>query len=84
MANSKALGPHGFIVAFFKQRWHFLHDEIHAIIQESRRNTTVLHSFNSTFLVVVPKEENVASPSKYQLITLYNVIYKIITKVKEN
>jgi hypothetical protein len=44
----------------------------------------VLSAFNANFLTLIPKEENVASPSKYIPITLCNIVYKIIIKVIAN
>jgi hypothetical protein len=41
----------------------------------------VLKAFNATFLTLIPKEEKVAHPSQFLPIVLYNVIYKILTKV---
>ena len=53
-------------------------------MEDSRSDTGVLTSFNSTFLTLIPKKEGVDTPGKFWLIALCNVIYKIITKVMEN
>jgi hypothetical protein len=61
-----------------------LKQDVLEIVEESRNRQWVLPALNATFLTLIPKEENVASPSKYQPISLCNVIYKIITKVIAN
>jgi hypothetical protein len=53
-------------------------------VEESCNRQWVLPTLNAIFLTLIPKEENVASPIKYQSISLCNVIFKIITKVITN
>lgn len=54
------------------------------VIEDSRKYLTVLPTLNSTFLTLIPKEDKVENPSKFRPIVLYNVIYKIISKVIAN
>lgn len=84
IANNKALGLCDFIVYFFKRCWHFQGREIHDIVGESKSTISILQAFNSTFLALIPKENNVTSPGKYRPIPLCNIIYKIITKIIAN
>lgn len=44
----------------------------------------MLPSLNSTFIALIPKEEDSITPDKYRLIALCNVIYKVISKVIAN
>jgi hypothetical protein len=44
----------------------------------------ILQALNSTFLTLIPKEERANSADKLRPILLYNVIYKIISKVIAN
>jgi hypothetical protein len=53
-------------------------------VDESHKKQWVLPAFNATFLTLIQKEDNAASPSKYRPISLCNVVYKIITKVISN
>ena len=41
-------------------------------------------STNSAFLVLIPKEKYVVTFDRYRPISLYNIGYKIITKIMEN
>ena len=58
--------------------------EIWEIVEEYRNNKWILLTLNATFLSLDPKEDNVSSPSRYILISLCNIIYKIISKIIAN
>jgi hypothetical protein len=51
------------------------------VVEESRTSKQFLSTFNTTFLMLIPKEERVTHPKQYRPIALCNFIYKIITKV---
>eukprot|EP00253_Pinus_taeda_P024446 PITA_24446 len=84
MPNDKAPGPDGFTINFFKACWQTIKIEIWEVVEDSRRFGTILKSINSTFLALIPKEENAQTPEKFRPIALCNVIYKIISKVIAN
>eukprot|EP00253_Pinus_taeda_P028496 PITA_28496 len=84
MPNDKALGPDGFTINFYKACWPTIKSEIWEVVEDSRRSGTILKLLNSTFLGLVPKEENAHTPEKFRPIALCNVIYKIISKVIAN
>jgi hypothetical protein len=84
MKEGTAPGPDGFTINFFHACWDMLKLEVLEIMEESRSRQWVLPALNATFLTLIPKEENIAAPSKYRPISLCNVIYKIITKVIAN
>lgn len=84
MALGNAPGPDGFTSNFFHFFWELIKGEVLTTVEESRRNCGVLKAFNATFLSLILKEEGADSPSKFRLIALCNVIYKIITKVIAN
>ena len=58
--------------------------EVWAIVEESKTSRGVLKAFNATFLALIPKSEGANSPGKFRPIALYNVVYKIISKVIAN
>jgi hypothetical protein len=84
MKEGTTPGPDGFTINFFHACWDLLKLDVLDIVEESCNCQWVLPSLNATFLTLIPKEENVAAPSKYRPIALCNVIYKIITKVIAN
>ena len=81
MDKGKVLGLDGFTIDFFQSCWDLVKEETWAVVEESRRMGHVLKAFNSTFLTLIPKEQGVETPGKFQVISLCNVILKIITKV---
>jgi len=84
MPNREAPGPNGFTTDFYKACWPFIKEEVHALVEESMVNKSVLRALNATFLTLIPKEEGVDSPDRFRPISLCNVIYRIISKVLTN
>lgn len=58
--------------------------EVWQIVEESRALRWLLPSLNSTFITLIPKEEDSITPDKFRPISLCNVIYKVISKVISN
>ena len=54
------------------------------MVEESRTLHWLLPALNSTFIALIPKEENIRTPDKFRPIALCNVIYKVISKVIAN
>lgn len=84
MPNDKAPGPDDFTINFFKACWPTVKTEIWEVVEDSRCSGSILKSLNSTFLALIPKEEEARTPEKFRPIALCNVIYKIISKVIAN
>jgi hypothetical protein len=84
MPVGKAPGPDGFTSYFYKSCWSIIGRDVWEVVEESRKSHSVLQEFNATFLTLIPKENEAQTTDKYHLISLCNVIYKIITKVIEN
>jgi len=53
-------------------------------VEKSCKAKCILLALNSTFLSLIPKYANVVSANKFRPIYLFNVIYKIITKIIAN
>ena len=84
MHPSKAPSPNGMSPFFFQRFWHIVgHDIIEAILSvlHSRR---YLHKMNYTYIVLIPKKGNPQNITKYQPISLGNVVSRIISKVLAN
>lgn len=84
MPNDKAPGPDGFTINFYKSCWQTIKTEVWEVVEDSRRSGSILKGLNSTFLALIPKEEEARTPEKFRPIALCNVIYKIISKVIAN
>eukprot|EP00253_Pinus_taeda_P018901 PITA_18901 len=84
MQNGKALGPHGFNVDFFKACWNIVKRDILNVLEDSRLNKTILKVLNTSFIDLIPKQDNAQTPYKFRPIALRNVVYEIISKVVAN
>eukprot|EP00253_Pinus_taeda_P028919 PITA_28919 len=84
MQNGKAPGPNGFNVDFFKVCWNIIKKDIVRVVEDSRLNRTILKALNTSFIALIPKQNNAQTPERYRPIALCNVVYKIISKVAAN
>lgn len=55
MQNGKAPGPDGFKVDFFKACWNVVKEDILKVVEDSRRNRTILRALNTSFISLIPK-----------------------------
>ena len=84
MQNGKALGPDGLNVDFFKACWNIVKQDIMNVVEDSRRDRTILKALNTAFISLIPKQELAQTPDRFRPISLCNVVYKIISKVVAN
>eukprot|EP00253_Pinus_taeda_P019643 PITA_19643 len=84
MQNGKAPGPDGFNVDFFKSCWNIVKQDTLNVVEDSRRNRTILKALNTSFISLIPKEDNSLTPNEFRPIAFCNVVYKIISKVVSN
>lgn len=84
LKEGKAPGPDGFTTTFFHAFWDMIKMEVWQIVEESRALRWLLPSLKSTFITLIPKEEDSITPDKFRPIALCNVIYKVISKVIAN
>ena len=56
--GDKAPNPDGFSIAFWQFSWGFVKEEIMGFFKEFHENNMFVRSLNSTFIVLVPKNEN--------------------------
>lgn len=80
-SDGKTPGPDGFTSHFFHHCWSLIREEVWQLVEDSRKSIMVLPALNATFLTLITKEEHVKHPNQFRPIALYNVIYKLITKI---
>jgi len=56
MSNGKAPSPNGFNVYFFKACWNIVKHDILNVVEESRREKTILEALNTTFISLILKQ----------------------------
>lgn len=54
------------------------------IVEDSKRNKTILKALNTSFISLIPKLDLAQTPDRFRPIALCNVTYKIISKVVAN
>lgn len=69
---NKAPGPDGFNAHFFKICWPIIGNDICAGIIDFFKHGSLLKQLKATFIVLVPKGENVSTPDKFWPISLRN------------
>jgi hypothetical protein len=80
-AKDKSPGPDGWTVEFFLHYFELIGQDLSDMVEESRIRGEVINSINSTFLALIPKENNPTEFSDFRPIALCNLCYKIIAKV---
>jgi hypothetical protein len=82
--KSKSLGSNGLIVEFFLGFFNLIKEDLLKVVLESQSLSKVLSSLNETFLVLIPKKQDVVSFEDYMPISCCNLIYKLISKIIAN
>ena len=84
MAPLKAPEPDGMPSVFFQNFWPLIDDEVTASILHFLNTATFPSHLNHIFISLIPKVQNSELVSKFQPISLCNVLYKIFSKVLAN
>lgn len=82
--NHKAPGPNGMTTLFYLHYWSIIKKEVMEAVQNFFKSGKLLKQINHTNITLIPKTQNLNTPSHYRPISLTNVIYKIITKIMAN
>ena len=82
--GDKAPGPDGFPLAFWSFSWDFVKTEVLGFFKEFHEQGQFVRSINATFLVLIPKKQNVADLKDLRPISLVGGLYKILAKVLAN
>eukprot|EP00253_Pinus_taeda_P014434 PITA_14434 len=81
MAKEKSPGPDGWTIELFLFFFDQIGSEITDVVEESRQKGEVCRPFNSTFIALIPKKDDLETFEDFRPISLCNCIYKIIAKV---
>ena len=82
--GDKAPGPDGFPLAFWSFSWDFVKVEVMGFFKEFHEQGKFVRSINATFLVLIPKRQNVEDLKDLRPISLVGGLYKILAKVLAN
>ncbi|KAL0013129.1 hypothetical protein SO802_000198 [Lithocarpus litseifolius] len=84
MAPLTAPGPDGMSPIFYKTYWHIVGKDVTTMVLNALNSGVVHESLNPTFISLIPKIKNPKRVSNFRLISLCNVVYKLISKVMVN
>ncbi|EOY19749.1 Uncharacterized protein TCM_045057 [Theobroma cacao] len=82
--GSKAPGPDGFNLNFFKHYWSFIKSELFDFISDFMTRGKLDKGINSSFIALIPKTPNPTALTEYWPISLINSLYKILAKLLAN
>jgi hypothetical protein len=83
-AVDKSSGPDGWTVEFYLKFFEVVSDDLVDLVEDTRSRGRIKSTLNSTFLALIPKENNPQTFGDYRPITLCNLCYKLISKVIAN
>lgn len=84
MAPLKAPGPDGFNACFFQKNWDIVGKEVCQAVLFSLNSGIMNKDLNSTYIALIPKSRNPICVTDYRPISLWNVLYKLLSKVLAN
>ena len=84
MHPTKALGPDGMFSIFYQKYWDIVGTEITICALNSLNFCVMPIGLNETYICFIPKVKSPEKITKYRPISLYNVIYKLISKILAN
>ena len=84
MNGDKAPGPNGFTLAFWKNCWEFVKENILEMFKEFYEQNVFLKSLNNTFFVLLPKKGETEDLGDFRPISLLRGLYKLLAKVLAN
>lgn len=84
MAPLKSPGLDGFNPGFYQKYWHIVGSEVSSVVLNFLNNGIFDSSINYSFIVLIPKVKNPICASKFQPISLCNVIYNLVSKILAN
>lgn len=84
MPGSKAPGPDGYTMKFFKEAWEVVGEDITVAVQSFFIKGFLPKGLNSTILALVPKKQEAKVMKDYRPISCCNILYKLISKILAN
>ena len=81
MQNLKAPSPDGLQVLFYKHYWSIVGNTVIKAVQKNFRSRHLLFEVNNSFIVLIPKNTAPSIVNHFRLISLCNIVYKVIVKI---
>lgn len=81
MSHEKSSGLNSMTVLFYKYFWYIVGDVVISTVQDFFLPDQLNPEINRTYLDLIPKVDNASKVAQFGLISLCNVIYKLISKI---
>nr|GEU35632.1 RNA-directed DNA polymerase, eukaryota, reverse transcriptase zinc-binding domain protein [Tanacetum cinerariifolium] len=82
--TDKAPGPDGFTFGFYRRYWDLIHGEVTNAVRYFFTHCDIPHGCNSSFITLIPKNQNAKLGKDFRPISLIGSFYKIIAKILAN
>lgn len=77
----KSLGPDGFPIGFYQKSWNIVNRKVCEFVKKTWENPSELKLVNKSNICLIPKTNHLEFVNQFRLISLCNVIYKVVSKV---
>jgi hypothetical protein len=84
LKHNSAPGPDGFPAEFFQDFWELIYLDIWNLFKDFYDGNLDIERLNYGMVTLLPKVDNAVEMKNFRPICLFNVCYKIITKVLNN
>ena len=84
MKPMTAPGADGLPSVFYQSQWHVIGEDVTRGVLSCLNSGKLIRSINHTNITLIPKVKSPEKVTDYKPISLYNVLYKIISKVVAN
>ena len=84
MHPTKSPGPNGMSLIFYQRYWDVVGPQVVKCVLHIVRTSNMSNELNDTYICLIPKVKCPQKITEYRLISLCNVIYKIVSKVLAN
>lgn len=80
-SEDKSLSPDSWMTGFFRAFFDIMGEEVLVAVEESRQFGKIFGALNATFIALITKKDNPNSWKYFRLISLCNLLYKVISKI---
>ena len=80
MHPCKALGPDGMHAIFYQCFWHIVGDDVTSFVSNILHGSSSPSCVNNNNIALIPKVKHPTKAVDFRPITLYNVLYKLVSK----
>ena len=81
MHSSKSPSPDGMPALFYQKYWDVMGSDVVSMVLNALNSNISMADINKNYITLIPKINNPAKMIDFRLISLCNVIYKLISKV---